>query len=171
MFEQKGFNKLKTVTFGDESVTATVWRRLFLLSRYSGFGLRSPTVHPSAQNAGPFDGDVEFTYTLTLRMGHRMTQRWLCGFIGDIQQTVDADSNPGRIPDAPEIGEGDGAALNDTLTVARYGFKVINVWANDAVSKRDGSVVTHRMSSPSNRATRFPLLKVRSGSPIGYADI
>ena len=48
---------------------------------------------------------------------------------------------PGREPDAPEVEPGDGFAKNDSLTVARYSFKVINVWSNDEVSKSDGSTV------------------------------
>ncbi|MEN8893604.1 MAG: ABC transporter permease subunit, partial [Planktotalea arctica] len=44
--------------------------------------------------------------------------------------------------DAPEVEPGDGFAKNDTLTAARYSFKVLNVWSNDEVSKKGGSTVT-----------------------------
>ena len=43
--------------------------------------------------------------------------------------------SPGREPSPAEVEPGDGFAKNDSLTVARYGFKVVNVWKNDEVSK------------------------------------
>jgi len=151
LFESKGFNKLKTVTFGDES--AVVANRLAsVISVVTVFWLwvafTNSTI-PLPKMPGPYEGDVEFTYTLTLPDGTSDDATVAVRvYREDIQQTRDADGNPGRIPEAPVIDEGDGAALNDTLTVARYGFKVINVWQNDAVAKRDGSVVTHLNGQP-----------------------
>ena len=91
---------------------------------------------------GPFSGDVSFTYTAQLEDGSTddatVTVRV---YREDIQQTVDADGNPGREPEAVEVDPGDGFAKNDSLTVARYSFKVINVWSNDEVSKKEGSKV------------------------------
>ena len=85
---------------------------------------------------------MTFTYTAQLEDGSQdegtVTMRV---YREDIQQTVDENGDPGREPDAAEVEPGDGFAKNDSLTVARYGFKVINVWQNDEVSKADGSTI------------------------------
>ncbi|MCY4180443.1 MAG: ABC transporter permease subunit, partial [Litoreibacter sp.] len=98
---------------------------------------------PLPKLPGPFSGDVTFTYTVTLEDGTsddaEVTMRV---YREDIQQTVDAEGNPGREPAPAEVEPGDGFAKNDSLTVARYGFKVIPVWNNDEVKKADGSTVT-----------------------------
>ena len=144
-FQRKGFNKLKTVTFGDESAV-TANRIASIISIVTVFWLWvafTNSVIPLPKLPGPFQGEVEFTYTVTLEDGTRDDATVLIKvYREDIQQTVDANGNPGRAPDAPEIEAGDGFAKNDSTTVARYGFKVINVWSNDDVAKADGSVVT-----------------------------
>ena len=143
-FEKKGFNKLKTVTFGDESAVAAN-RIASVISVVVVFWLWvafTNSVIPLPKMPGPFQGDVSFTYTAQLPDGSTddatVTVRV---YREDIQQTRDADGNPGREPDPIAVEPGDGFAKNDTLTVARYGFKVINVWKNDEVAKNDGSVV------------------------------
>lgn len=144
-FEKKGFNKLKTVTFGDES--AVVANRIAsVISVVVVFWLWVAFTNssiPLPKMPGPFSGDVNFTYTVTLEDGSTddatVTVRV---YREDIQQTFDADGNPGREPAPAEVEPGDGFAKNDSLIVPRYGFKVINVWQNDEVSKRDGSRVT-----------------------------
>ena len=150
-FARKGFNKLKTVTFGDES--AVVANRIAsVLSVVTVFWLWvafTNSAIPLPKLPGPYMGDMEFTYTATLPDGTTddatVTVRV---YREDIQQTRDADGNPGRAPEAIEVEPGEGFAKNDSETVARYGFKVINVWKNDEVSKKDGSVVTHINGTP-----------------------
>lgn len=144
-FQREGFNKLKTVTFGDES--AVVANRIAsVLSIVTVFMLWVAFTNssiPLPKLPGPFSGDVTFTYTVTLEDGTsddaEVTMRV---YREDIQQTVDAEGNPGREPAPAEVEPGDGFAKNDSLTVARYGFKVIPVWNNDEVKKADGSTVT-----------------------------
>ena len=143
-FEKKGFNKLKTVTFGDESAI-TANRVASVISVITVFWLWvafTNSAIPLPKFPGPFQGDMTFTYTAQLEDGTTddatVTMRV---YREDIQQTVDDEGNPGREPDPAEVEEGDGFAKNDSLTVARYSFKVINVWQNDEVSKRDGSTV------------------------------
>ncbi len=144
-FQRTGFNKLKTVTFGDESAV-TANRIASIVSIMTVFWLWvafTNSVIPLPKLPGPFQGEVEFTYTVTLEDGSSDDATVsIVVYREDIQQTVDADGNPGRAPDAPEVEAGDGFAKNDSTTVARYGFKVINVWSNDEVAKADGSVVT-----------------------------
>ncbi|MEM7439683.1 MAG: ABC transporter permease [Pseudomonadota bacterium] len=143
-FEKKGFNRLKTVTFGDESAI-TANRVASVVSVITVFWLWvafTNSVIPLPKFPGPFLGDATFTYTAQLEDGSTddatVTVRV---YREDIQQTYDADGKQNVAPDAPEVEPGDGFAKNDTLTVARYGFKVINVWSNDEVSKKDGSTI------------------------------
>ncbi|MEM6371825.1 MAG: ABC transporter permease subunit [Pseudomonadota bacterium] len=150
-FESEGFNKLKTVTFGDES--AVVANRIAsVISVITVFWLWvafTNSAIPLPKFPGPFSGDMTFTYTAQLEDGSTdeatVTMRV---YPEDIQQTVDADGNPGRQPDAPEVDPGDGFAKNDSLTVARYGFKVVNVWQNDDVAKADGSSIVELNGEP-----------------------
>lgn len=144
-FQREGFNSLKTVTFGDESAVKAN-RIASIISVATVFWLWvafTNSAIPLPKLPGPFQGDATFTYTATLEDGTSddatVTVRV---YREDIQQTVDAEGNPGREPEAPEVEPGDGFAKNDTLTAARYSFKVLNVWSNDEVSKKGGSTVT-----------------------------
>ncbi len=150
-FEKKGFNKLKTVTFGDESAI-TANRVASVISVITVFWLWvafTNSAIPLPKFPGPFSGDMTFTYTAQLEDGTTddatVTMRV---YREDIQQTLDENGEPGREPDAAEVEPGDGFAKNDSLTVARYGFKVINVWKNDEVSKKDGSTIVALNGQP-----------------------
>ena len=144
-FQREGFNSLKTVTFGDESAVKPN-RIASIISIITVFWIWvafTNSVIPLPKMPGPFSGDLTFTYTATLPDGTSddatVTVRV---YREDIQQTLDADGKPGRAPEAIAVEPGSGFAKNDTLTVARYGSKVITVWSNDEVSKADGSVIT-----------------------------
>lgn len=143
-FEKKGFNKLKTVTFGDESAI-TANRVASVISVITVFWLWvafTNSVIPLPKMPGPFLGDTSFTYTAQLEDG--TTDEATVSvrvYREDIQQTVDENGEPGREPEPIEVEPGDGFAKNDTLTVARYAFKVVNVWKNDEVSKKEGSKI------------------------------
>ncbi|MCY4152658.1 MAG: ABC transporter permease subunit [Aestuariivita sp.] len=144
-FQRKGFNKLKTVTFGDESAV-TANRIASIISIVTVFWLWiafTNSALPLPKLPGPFQGEIEFTYTVTLNDGTSDDATvTILVYPEDIQQTVGAQGIPNRAPDAPSRGLGEGFAKNDTTTVARYGFKVIDVWSNDEVAKADGSAVT-----------------------------
>jgi len=143
-FERQGFNSLKTVTFGDESAVkanriASIISVITVFWMWVAF---TNSAIPLPKLPGPFSGDVTFTYTAQLEDGSTDDATVSVRvYREDIQQTVDADGNPGREPEPAEVELGDGFAKNDTLTVARYGFKVINVWSNDEVSKKNGSTI------------------------------
>ena len=144
-FQRDGFNSLKTVTFGDESAVkanriASVISILTVFWLWVAF---TNSAIPLPKLPGPFQGDVSFTYTATLEDGTSddgtVTVRV---YREDIQQTLDSDGNPGVEPDAVDVDPGNGFAKNDSITAARYSFKVVNVWKNDDVSKKDGSKIT-----------------------------
>ena len=70
-FEKKGFNKLKTVTFGDESAI-TANRVASVVSVITIFWLWVAFTNssiPLPKFPGPFLGDAEFTYTVQLEDG------------------------------------------------------------------------------------------------------
>ena len=168
-FEKKGFNKLKTVTFGDESAI-TANRLASVISVIAVFWLWvafTNSVIPLPKFPGPFSGDVSFTYTAQLEDGTQddatVTMRV---YPEDIQQTLDAEGNPGREPEPVEIEPGDGFAKNDSLTVARYGFKVVNVWKNDEVSKKEGSTIVAINGMPVEPGQKF---KIPEGE-VGLTD-
>ena len=168
-FQRKGFNKLKTVTFGDESAV-TANRIASIISVITVFWLWvafTNSALPLPKLPGPFQGEVEFTYTVTLSDGTTNDATvTILVYPEDIQQTVDAKGNPNRAPDAPTRELGDGFAKNDTTTVARYGFKVIDVWANDDVAKADGSVVTAINGQPISPGQK---MQIREGE-IGLTN-
>ena len=143
-FQTTGFNKLKTVTFGDESAV-TANRLASVVSVVTVFWLWvafTNSAIPLPKMPGPFLGEVTFTYTATANGQSDDAEITVLVYREDIQQTRDAEGNPGRAPEAPEVAPGDGFAKNDSITVPRYGFKLIQVWGNDDISKRDGSVIT-----------------------------
>jgi len=165
-FERKGFNSLKTVTFGDESAV-TANRIASVISVATVFWLWvafTNSAIPLPKFPGPFQGDMTFTYTAQLEDGTTddatVTMRV---YREDIQQTLDAEGNPGREPAAVEVEPGDGFAKNDTLTVARYGFKVIDVWKNDEASKADGSTIVALNGEPVAPGQKFKVPEGRIG--------
>lgn len=168
-FQRDGFNSLKTVTFGDESAVkanriASVISILTVFWLWVAF---TNSAIPLPKLPGPFQGDTSFTYTATLEDGTTdegtVTLRV---YREDIQQTVDKDGNPGREPAAVNVEPGEGFAKNDSLTVARYGFKVVNVWKNDEVSKKEGSRITAINGQPVQPGDK---IKVPEGV-IGITD-
>ncbi|MCY4304994.1 MAG: ABC transporter permease subunit [Aestuariivita sp.] len=168
-FQSDGFTKLKTVTFGDESAVSAnrVASIVSILTVFWLWVAFTNSAIPLPKLPGPFQGEVTFIYTATLEDGSSDDATVSINvYREDIQQTVDFDGNPGRAPEAVEVEMGDGFAKNDSTTVARYGFKVINVWANDTVAKADGSAVTAINGQPIKPGQR---IKIPEGE-IGLTD-
>ncbi len=143
-FKATGFNKLKTVTFGDESAVAAN-RLASVVSVVTVFWLWvafTNSAIPLPKMPGPFLGEVTFTYTATANGQSDDAEVTVVVYREDIQQTVDADGNPGQAPAVPEVDPGEGFAKNDAITIPRYGFKLIQVRRNDEISRNDGSVIT-----------------------------
>ncbi|MFK7856485.1 MAG: ABC transporter permease [Granulosicoccus sp.] len=144
-FARRGFNKIKTVTFGDESAV-TANRIASVISVITVFWIWVAFTNssiPLPKMPGPFAGETSFNYTATLEDGTSddATVSVLV-YREDIQLTVDDEGKPQKRPEPLTVEEGDGFAKNDTLVAARYGFEVINVWKNDEASKKDGSRIT-----------------------------
>jgi taurine transport system permease protein len=132
MLESKGFNALKTVTFGDESsVTPDRWASVisvltvfFIWAAFTNSSL-TPIHAP-----GPFLGDTEFTYTLE----------------GPDGATDDATvfvhvSKQGEAVEKKEVELGDGFAKNDFINVNAWGSKLVLMDKNDEVNRKAGAKV------------------------------
>jgi len=145
------YTSLKTVKFGDESAVrpnrvASVLSIITIFLLWVAF---TNSNLPLPKAPAPFVGDVTFTYTATLPDGRQDdAEVSVRVYPEDIAQRVDADGNPGRIPEAPEVEPGDGFAKNDSLVVPRYGFKVITVRSNDELGKSDGASITAFNGTP-----------------------
>ena len=150
-FGKSDYTSLKTVTFGDESAVranriASVLSVLAIFVLWVAF-TNSSLPLPKAK--GPFDGNVTFDYTSTLENGDTDDATvTVLVHKEDLQLTKDEDGKPLRIPQKPEVEEGDGFAKNDSIVVPRYGSKVINVFRNDEFSKKDGARITHYNGEP-----------------------
>lgn len=169
MFQSKGFNKLKTVTFGDESavVANRIASVLSVLTVFMLWVAFTNSSIPLPKLPGPYQGDMEFTYTATLPDGTSDDATVSVRvYREDIQQTLDADGNPGREPDKIEVDPGEGFAKNDSITIARYAFKLIPVWNNDEVSKKEGSVITAINGQPIEPGQK---IKIPEGQ-VGLTD-
>ncbi len=150
-FERDDYTSLKTVTFGDESAVKAN-RIASVLSVVTVFLLWVAFTNsslPLPKAPGPFAGETTFTYTLKAPDGSTddATVNVLV-YREDIQQLRDADGNSLKAPKAPEIDEGEGFAKNDSLAIARYAGKSVNVWKNDEISKKDGATVVAINGTP-----------------------
>ncbi len=124
-----GINKLKTVTFGDESAVspnryAAIISVITIFLIWGAFtGSKLVPLHMP----GPFVGETSFTYTA----------RNAAGETDDATVTVIVHPI-GEKPDDPAIDEGDGFAKNDFELVGAWRSKLINVKRNDEGYREDG---------------------------------
>jgi len=148
---KQDYTALKTVTFGDESAVranriASVLSVLAILALWIAF---TNSTLPLLKAKGPFQGQLSFTYTSTLENGDTDdAEVTILVHREDIQLTKDAEGKSNKIPPKPEVEEGEGFAKNDSLTVPRYGSKIINVFGNDEFGKSDGAKITHYNGKP-----------------------
>jgi len=75
----------------------------------------------------------------------------------DLQLTKDENGKAMPLPPKPEVEEGEGFAKNDSLTIPRYGSKVINVFGNDEFGKKDGAKITHYNGEPISPGEKIAL--------------
>jgi len=130
----KDYTSLKTVTFGDESaVRPNRWAgiisilTLFLIwGMFTGSSLLPKFLHAP----GPFQGNLEFTYTAEAEDGSR----------DDATVTVVIYPREKEV-DAPEVEAGDGFAKNDSSSIAQWRTGLVRVDANDEITKKDGAKV------------------------------
>ena len=126
--ENRGFNSLKTVTFGDESAVipnraAAIISVVTIFLIWGAFtDSRLVPLHVS----GPFVGDTSFTYTAQNAAGDTS------------QATVSIRVHRiGDKPDMPETEAIDSFVQNDSTLVGAWRSKLINVKRNDPAYKED----------------------------------
>ena len=146
----KGFNSLKTVTFGDESAvtpnrTAAVISVLTIFLIWGAFtGSKLVPFHVP----GPFVGETEFTYTAKNAAGE--TDQ------GTVSILV---HNIGEKPEKPEIEPGEGFVKNDSALVGAWRSKLVNAKRNDEGYKEDGYEIVSVNGKP-----------VTAGEPIEVSN-
>ncbi len=127
--EDKGFNALKTVTFGDESAVSPN-RAAAVISVATIFliwGAFTDSKLVPFHVSGPFIGETSFTYTAKNAAGDEDD--------GEVKILV---HRIGEKPDAPEVQDGDGFVRNDSSLVGAWRSKLINAKRNDEGYKEDG---------------------------------
>ncbi|MEM8849907.1 MAG: ABC transporter permease [Pseudomonadota bacterium] len=120
--ERHDFTALKTVTFGDESAVrpnraASIISVVVIFLLWGAF---TGSVITPLHVPGPYLGEGGFTYTAQDETGATDD--------AEVRFVVHA---VGEEADAPDIGEGDGFALNDTDTIGAYRTELFRVTAND----------------------------------------
>ena len=127
------YTSLKTVTFGDESAVRpnryagviSVFTIFVMWGIFTGSSLLPSFLHAP----GPYEGTTSFTYTAEAN-----------GETDDA--TVNIIVHPRDVETkAAEVEGGDGFAKDDSIAVAQWRTKVVNVAGNDEISKRDGNTV------------------------------
>ncbi|MFT6022013.1 MAG: taurine transport system permease protein [Ascidiaceihabitans sp.] len=129
----KDYTSLKTVTFGDESAVRpnraagiiSILALFVLWGMFTGSSLLPRFLHMP----GPFEGTTSFEYTIA--NGNDRDTATVSVLVHDRKQK----------PKAPAVDGGDGFAKNDSITVASYRNKLINVWGNDDMVKSDAPVI------------------------------
>ncbi len=127
--EDKGFNALKTVTFGDESAVTPNRAAAFIsvITIFLIWGAFTDSKLVPFHVSGPFIGETSFTYTATNAAGDEDQ--------GEVKILV---HRIGEKPDAPEVQDGDGFVRNDSSLVGAWRSKLINAKRNDEGYKEDG---------------------------------
>jgi len=133
---QKGANdytSLKTVTFGDESAVRpnrfagviSVLTIFLMWGIFTGSSLIPSFLHAP----GPFVGNTSFTYTAEAN-----------GETDDATVSIIVHPREEQTK-AAEVEGGEGFAKDDSVAVAQWRTKVVNVAGNDEISKKDGNTV------------------------------
>ncbi len=127
--EDKGFNALKTVTFGDESAVTPNRSAAFIsvITIFLIWGAFTDSKLVPFHVSGPFIGETSFTYTATNAAGDEDQ--------GEVQIIV---HRIGEKPDAPTVADGDGFVRNDSALVGAWRSKLINAKRNDEGYREDG---------------------------------
>jgi len=127
--KKKGFNSLKTVTFGDESAVVPNRAAAFIsvITIFLIWGAFTDSKLVPFHVSGPFIGDTAFTYTAKNAAGE--TQQ------GNVSIRV---HRIGVKPDKPDVAPSDSFVQNDSVLVGAWRSKLINVKRNDEGYKEDG---------------------------------
>ncbi len=127
--ENKGFNSLKTVTFGDESAVTPNRAAAFIsvITIFLIWGAFTDSKLVPFHVSGPFVGDTSFTYTAKNAAGETAD-----GIVSIRVHKI------GDKPETPEVAETDTFVKNDSTLVGAWRSKLINVKRNDEGYKEDG---------------------------------
>lgn len=128
------YTSLKTVTFGDESAVRpdraasiiSIITIFVLWASFTGSALIPSFLHMP----GPFMGTTQFELTIDDGTGQTDTST----------VTVLVHEREAQ-EEAPVVPEGDGFALNDSLSMAAWRSQLVSFDKNDAVKKKDGATV------------------------------
>ena len=127
--QSKGFNSLKTVTFGDESAVTPNRAAAFIsvITIFLIWGAFTDSRLVPFHVTGPFVGETSFTYTAKNAAGET-----------DQANVSIVVHKIGEKPDQPEVAPKEGFAQNDSILVGAWRSKLINVKRNDEGYKEDG---------------------------------
>ena len=128
------YTSLKTVTFGDESAVRpdraasiiSIITIFVLWASFTGSALIPSFLHMP----GPFMGTTQFELTIDDGTGQTDTST-----VTVLVYEREAQE------EAPVVPEGDGFALNDSLSMAAWRSQLVSFDKNDAVKKKDGATV------------------------------
>jgi len=131
--EEKGFNALKTVTFGDESAVSPnrAAAIISVLTIFLIWGAFTDSRLVPLHVPGPFVGETSFTYTAKNAAGDTDD--------AEVQILV---HRIGEKPEKPEVEDGEGFVRNDSSLVGAWRSKLINVKRNDEGYKEEGYAIT-----------------------------
>lgn len=132
---ERGYSSLKTVTFGDESAVRpnriagvlSILTIFLLWGIFTGSKLIPGFLHAPA----PYQGTTTFTYTAQNKQTQETDE-------GTVTVLVHPRTEKAS---APEVQAGDGFAQNDSVSVAQWRTKLINVAKNDSESGKDTNVI------------------------------
>ncbi len=127
--ENRGFNSLKTVTFGDESAVMPNRTAAFIsvITIFLIWGAFTDSKLVPFHVSGPFVGDTSFTYTAKNAAGETAD-----GIVNIRVHKI------GDKPEKPEITANSSFVQNDSILVGAWRSKLINVKRNDVGYKEDG---------------------------------
>ncbi len=138
--EDKGFNALKTVTFGDESAVTPNRSAAFIsvITIFLIWGAFTDSKLVPFHVSGPFIGDTSFTYTAKNAAGDTAD-----GMVSIRVHRI------GDKPDEPEVGENSsGFVQDDAALVGAWRSKLINAKRNDEGYREDGYEIIAIDGSP-----------------------
>lgn len=140
--QRRGFNELKTVTFGDESaVTANRFASVLgVVAVFFIWGVATDSKLTPSLLPGPFLGESSFEYTAVNAAGETDT--------GTVTVIVHRE---GETVDSPEVDSGDGFAKDDVVVVKERRNKLLVAQGNDEGGKEDGYLITHIDGQPIER--------------------
>ena len=126
--QPKGFNSLKTVTFGDESAVVPNRAAAFIsvITIFLIWGAFTGSKLVPIHVPGPFVGETSFTYTA----------KNAAGSTEDATVTV-LVHKIGEEPDKPATEERDGFTQDDSVVVGEWRSKLINAKKNDTGYKEN----------------------------------